>query len=615
MREPVTDGPPERRYPPISDYTLIGDSRVCALVSRAGSIDWLCMPDFDASSVFGRLLDWDHGGYWQIAPLGPYEVRRRYIDDTNVLETTFITSEGEVALIDLMPALREDEKRASLHPLRAVLRIVEGRRGSVRMRCTFEPRLDYGRVSPRLRQRGGPYDVTAERGIDVAHLRSDVPLLIDGGGVRAEFDADEGQRSRFSLAYSHGEPAVILSDTYVDWVCERSIEFWREWSKQCSYQGEHRAQVMRSALVLKLLAYAPSGAIIAAATTSLPEEIGGERNYDYRYCWLRDASFTTRVMLRLGLVAEARGFNAWLMHATHLTAPKLNPLYTLLGDPSIPERDLSHLEGYRGSKPVRIGNKASTQHQFDVYGELLNATSSYAMEAGKPLSRDEGAFLAGLANFVADHWREPDNGIWEQRLEPKHYTHSKAMSWLALASAAGLADEGRMRGDPERWWQEADSVRAVVLEEGYNKQIGAFTQTFGAQTLDASVLTLPLVGFIKGDDPRMISTIDVLRSKLAQDGFLMRYNAEDGMKGGEGAFVICNFWLAAALAMAHRLDEARKVFDATLVAQNDVGLMSEEYDPQTGEHLGNFPQAFSHIGLITAALAIDSEATPGRLPV
>ena len=615
MRDALTGDTPARRYPPIADYALIGDSRACALISRAGSIDWLCLPDFDASSVFGRMLDRERGGYWQIAPLGPYEERRRYIDDTNVLETTFVTSEGEVALIDFMPALLEDEKRSSLHPLRAVMRIVEGRHGSVRMHGTFEPRPNYGRMSPRLVQRGTPYDVTAEWAGNALHMRSEVPLLVDGSTVRAEFDADEGSRTPFSLVYARGEPVVIVPEGYVDWVYERTLAFWREWSARCSFDGEHRREVLRSALVLKLLAYAPSGAIIAAATTSLPEDIGGERNYDYRYCWLRDASFTTRVMLRLGLIEEARGFNGWLMHTTHLTAPRLNPLYTLLGEPHIPEHDLSHLEGYRGSKPVRIGNKAADQHQFDVYGELLYAAAAYADEAGQPLSGDEAAFLSGLANYVSKHWQEPDNGIWEQRLAPKHYTHSKAMSWLALTSAASLVERGDLRGDADAWRKEAECVRELVLSEGYNEQIGAFTQTLGGDNLDSAVLTFPLVGFIAGDDPRMLSTIDLLRKSLAKDGFMKRYNADDGMSGGEGAFVICNFWLAGALATAHRLDEARAVFAATLEAQNDVGLMAEEYSPETGELLGNFPQAFSHIGLIAAAVAIDSEATPGRLPL
>ena len=615
MREPVTGDSPERRYPPIGDYALIGDSRTCALVSRAGSIDWLCLPDFDCPSVFGRILDWERGGHWQIAPAGACEVRRRYIDDTNVLETTFVTSEGEVAVIDFMPALREDEKRSSLHPLRSVLRIVEGRRGIVRMHCTFEPRLNYGRVAPRLRHRGTPYDVTADSAGELCHLRSCVPMLVDGSTARAEFDAGAGTRLRFSLAYSRGEPAVILSDGYVDWVYERSLAFWRDWSARCIYAGEHQRAVVRSALTLKLLTYAPSGATIAAATTSLPEEIGGVRNYDYRYCWLRDASLTVRVMLRLGLRAEARGFNAWLMHTTNLTAPRLKPLYTLFGEPCIPERDLEHLEGYRGTNPVRVGNKASDQHQFDVYGELLHASLSYAEGTRRRMSRDEAAFLSGLANEVAQHWHEPDNGIWEQRLPPKHYTNSKAMAWLALTSAAALVDRGDLHGDADAWRAEAERVRTCVLEQGYNERIGAFTQTLNGDTLDAAVLTLPHVGFIAGDDPRMLSTIDLVRLRLAKDGFIKRYEAEDGLPGTEGAFVICNFWLAAALATANRLDEAHAVFDATMKAQNDVGLMAEEYSPETGELLGNFPQAFSHIGLIVAALAINIAETAGRLPL
>jgi GH15 family glucan-1,4-alpha-glucosidase len=458
-------------YPAIGDYGLIGDSRACALVSRDGSIDWFCAPNFDSPSLFGRLLDWGRGGFFRIAPVGPYEATRRYIPDTNVLETTFVADGGEVAVIDFMPALTEDEKRAALQPLRAALRIVECRQGCVPMRLDYQPRPDYGRQTPNLRARG-PFEVTASRGRDAVHLRSAVPLDVTPESASAHFTADAGKRLRFSLAYSECEPAVILSDSYVDWAYERSLAFWRSWSGECAYDGPYRENVVRSALALKLLSFAPSGAIVAAATTSLPEQVGGERNWDYRYCWLRDASFTTKAFLTLGLKREAQAFAGWLMHATRQSAPRLAPMYTLTGEPHIPELQLDNLEGYRGSAPVRIGNGASGQHQFDVYGELIDALHTYVADTGDVMSDDTTAFVRRVAGYVAEHWREPDNGIWEPRVAPRHYTHSKVMAWSALQHAAALAEDGHIRGDSARWRREAEVIRRTSSSAGSTRSAG-----------------------------------------------------------------------------------------------------------------------------------------------
>ncbi len=597
---------PARRYPPISDYAIIGDSRACALVSIDGSIDWLCLPRFDSPSLFGRMLDWDKGGYFQIRPDVMYAAKRRYIDETNVLETTFETAEGSVRLIDFMPAQRERVKRATLAPLRMVVRIVEGLAGRVPMRIDYEPRPDYGRGRARLTTQTA-FEVTAARRRHVTHLRTDVPVHLLDGAACGTFEVTAGRRLRFALAYSFGEPAVIVSDGYVDAMFEQSVAFWRGWSSQCTYDGAYRDEVIRSALALKLLAYAPSGAIAAAATTSLPESIGGERNWDYRYCWIRDAAMTVKAFLSIGLEAEANAFVGWLMHATSRTAPRLDPLYTLHGETHIKEHDLPHLEGYRGSRPVRIGNAASEQQQFDVYGELIEAIHRFIEDQDKPVARDEGAFIARIADHVADNWRLPDNGIWEARVEPLHYTHSKAMAWDALAHAARLVEEGRIKGDAARWRACADELREYVLAHAWNREAGAFMQTLDGTRLDSAVLMMPLSGFIDPTDPRMISTIDVLRERLERDGFLLRYSTfDDGLPPGEGAFLACNFWLSAALAMCGRIDEAHEVFRRTTDAMNDVGLMAEEYDPRTGEMLGNFPQGLSHLNLIGAALAITS---------
>jgi len=596
--------PESVRYPDIGDYALIGDSRACALVSRDASVDWMCLPSFDSPSVFGRLLDWDRGGYFQVVPEIAYTVRRRYIDSTNVLETTFHTAAGEAAVIDFMPAQDERAKRRALSPLRMLIRLVEGRSGSVPMRVAYVPRPNYGVGDVQLHAHT-PTEVTATRLRHALHLRSDVPMDVAPYDARARFFAEAGRRTRFSIAYSHDEPAVIVSDGYVDSVYEQTLAHWRGWVAQSRYDGPYRDEVLRSALTLKLLSYAPSGAIVAAPTTSLPELIGGERNWDYRFCWIRDAAFTVKAFLGLGFDAEANAFLSWLMHATHQTAPRLNPLYTLIGEPHVPERELDHMEGYRGTKPVRIGNAASEQHQLDVYGELIDAFHSFISAQGTRVASDEAQFIREVADYLARRWPEPDNGIWEARKEPQQYVESKVMAWNALTHAAALAEEGRIRGDAAHWRREAEKLRDVVLQRGYNERIGAFTQTLDGSTLDASVLAMSIVGFIAPADPRMMSTIDAIRGGLSEAGFLRRYAGfDDGLSGDEGSFIFCNFWLACALAQAQRVAEAKDVFEHTMTAANDLGLFSEEYDARTKTRLGNFPQGLSHLALITAALAI-----------
>lgn len=592
------------RYPDIGDYALIGDSRTSALVSRDGSVDWMCLPNFDSPSMFARLLDWERGGHFQIVPEVAYEARRRYLGDTNVLETTFATSTGQVALMDFMPAQTEDQKSRELQPLRSLLRIVRGISGEVPLRLDYVPRPMYGSAAVRLHRRGLS-DVTASLGPWVTHLRTEVPLALDGRAAHARFTVAAGARVRFALAFSASEPAVLVSPAYVEQVLEQTVAFWREWSDRCSYRGPYREQVLRSALTLKLLSFAPSGAIIAAPTTSLPEEIGGERNWDYRYCWLRDAAFTVKSLVSLGYEAEASAFVNWLLHATRLTEPRLHPLYKLYGEPRVTEVELEGFEGYRASRPVRIGNAAHEQRQFDVYGELVDGVHSFIAAQDRTVDRDEAGFLRDLANHVADHWAEPDDGIWEARSGKEQYTHSKVMAWDALTHAAILAGEGCIPGDSARWQAEAERLRTTVLEKGFNTEVGAFTQVLGGSNLDAAVLTMPLVGFIDPGDPRMLSTIAAIRRALESNGFVRRYQGfDDGLRGGEGAFLVCNFWLAAALAASGQPDDAHAVFRTTAGAANDLGLLPEEVDPGTGTALGNFPQGLSHVGLITAALAI-----------
>jgi GH15 family glucan-1,4-alpha-glucosidase len=576
----------------IADYAVIGDTRSIALISRRGSIDWLCWPRFDAPSIFARILDAGNGGHFSIAPSVPFTAARRYVGDTNVLETTFTCDGGEATLIDLMPVMTEEEKRRRLTPFRQLLRRVECVRGEVPLRVELAPRPDYARITPRLERRADC--VHCAWGAHVLNLRSDARF--DERGI-ADFTLRAGERRTFALGYDDHAPAVYarIDDDDV----ERSIDFWTKWSSQLAYKGPYRDAVMRSALVLKLLTYAPSGGIVAAATTSLPEQIGGVRNWDYRYCWLRDASFTVSALYDCGFEREGAAFVDWLLYSTRLTQPSLQILYDVFGESRLPERELDHLAGYRGSRPVRVGNGAVKQFQLDVYGEVIGAMEE-AVQRGEALDRDRRRVVRRLAEMVVKRWREPDDGIWEKRGGRRHHIHSKIMAWSALDCAERLIGHD--------FDGVKDEIRDYVLTEGFDRESNSFVAAAGERDVDASLLYAVRVGIVKPDDPRMLGTIDAIRRRLGRGDLVYRYDTrsqEDGLPIGEGAFLACSMWLVEALVLAGRRGEAEKTFEGVLRCANDVGLFSEEADPESGELLGNFPQALTHIGLMNAALCLN----------
>jgi GH15 family glucan-1,4-alpha-glucosidase len=602
-------------YPPIADYAIIGCTRSAALISREGSIDWLCWPRFDSPSVFARILDSQRGGFFAIRPAGPFTAQRRYLPSTNVLETTFAADSGVVKLLDLMPVMREEEKHRRLTPFRQILRRVECISGNVTMEAEFSPRTDYGRARPDLTYRGD--SICCEQNPIVMHLRSDIHFTLAGPDASARFAMREGERCDFALAFDDHAPAVFphIGDEATGEV-ERTIAFWRDWSSQFTYQGSHRDAVLRSALVLKLLSYAPSGAIVAAPTTSLPERIGGIRNWDYRYCWLRDASFTVAALEGCGFTLEGGAFVDWMLYATRLTHPKLQVLYDVFGEPRIPEKALDHLQGYQCSAPVRIGNDARDQVQLDIYGEVLAAVEEH-IKPGATLYRDVRQLLCRLADRVAERWKEPDSGIWEKRSERKQHVHAKVMAWAALDCAERLVKNNSIPGSHlAAWGRTKEEIQHAVLERGFNRQLGSFVSIFEGDELDSSLLYISRVGFLPPDDPRILGTIDAIRNRLGRDELLYRYDmrTDDGLPPGEGAFLACSFWLVEALVLAGRTAEAREIFEKLLTRCNDVGLYSEEIDADTGALLGNFPQALTHIGMMNAALCLDekSEASSQR---
>ena len=585
-------------YAPIENYAVIGDGRTAALVSLDGAIDWLCLPNLDSPSAFAAVLDAGRGGSFTLQPAVPFHATRRYLPRTNVLETTFTTDRGSARLVDAMTIPND-----RLDPMRELVRSVEGISGTVPMRWRCAPRFDYGRAAPRCEWRhGAPTAVWGAEAIAVVSWAAGTPQWRDGG-AGAEFEIAAGGRALLAMTSAYAEPMILPGRQDVLRRLAFTIEFWERWSCAHDYDGPWREAVLRSALALKLMIFAPSGASVAAPTTSLPEEIGGGRNWDYRYCWIRDSNFMIDALLQLGCHQEARSLFWWFMQASALTVPKVRVLYRLDGGIGPAEREVA-LDGYRGSRPVRIGNGAVEQTQLDIYGALFETAWLYS-EGHHALDGDTGAVLARIADHVCDIWRHPDSGIWEVRNGPFQFTHSKAMCWVALDRAARLADRGEMPGrGVAKWRGEADAIRDYVDRECWSDALGSYTRIAGSADVDASLLMLPLVEWGDPRGQRIRGTIDAVNRLLRHGDVVYRYHAKDGVPGGEGCFLNCSFWLVSALARCGRMDEATALMDRLVARGNDVGLFSEEIDPVSGAFLGNFPQALVHLALIDAAFAI-----------
>ena len=583
----------------LEDYGLIGDMESAALVGRTGSIDWLCLPRFDSASCFSGLLGDDRHGRWVVAPAGEVRaISRRYRPGTLVLETDFETSEGAVRVIDFMPRRVQGPPR--------LMRIVEGVRGRVPMRMELSLRPDYASVEPWVELASD--GVTATAGPDAFRLSTPLPLQIEDGTVIAEFVAIEGARERLTLTWhlSYEEsPPVEDADSAL----ARTEAWWREWSGRCGYQGAYRDQVLTSLIALKAMTSETTGAVIAAPTTSLPEDIGGERNWDYRYCWLRDSVLALEALLAAGYTDEALAFRDFLLRVGTGDPTAIQIMYGIGGERRLTEFELPDLPGYEDSRPVRVGNLASEQFQLDVYGEVAGVMFIGAELLGRIEPRLWPRWRA-IIEHVETIWREPDDGIWEARGPQRHYTYSKVMAWVVFDRAVRLAERFELQAPVEHWKQVRDEIHAEVCERGYDPERNTFTQYYGSKELDASVLNIPLVGFLPGTDERVTGTIDAVWRELGRDGFVSRYSTaetDDGLSGDEGQFLACSFWLVTALALNGRVDDARGLFERLAGLANDLGLLAEEYDVGRGRQVGNFPQAFSHLTLVLAARAI-SEA-------
>jgi GH15 family glucan-1,4-alpha-glucosidase len=593
-------------YLPLSEYGMISDAHSAALVSRRGSIDWMCLPRFDSPAIFARLLDARAGGHWQIEVPNATSVTRRYLPGTNVLETTFEAPGGVASLTDAMPVHPHatPEAPSELVVRERVVRVLRALHGTVAWRMVCRPRFDYGTFVPQLalltphlgHAHGGAQGLTLSAGARLTLVDDE----FQAGGTLQAGDTFHAVL-RYDPRYQPGARTVpVVQATRL---IDAARRHWEDWSAHGVYAGPDRAHVLRSALVLKGLTYEPSGAFVAAPTTSLPERVGGGLNWDYRFTWLRDASFVLQALFRLGYGEEAQAFLQWLDWAAAGRARDLQLVYGLGGERRLIESEIPELEGWRGSRPVRVGNAAHAQFQLDVYGELLDAVHEGYRFAGT-LQPERWSFLARVAQLVAQRWREPDEGIWETREGRKHHVHSKVMAWTALDRSVRLARACNLPGDLERWAAERELVRAEILERGFHAGRGAFTQAYGSEVLDAAVLQIPLLGFLPADDPRMASTIEVLRRELSSsEGFVWR-NEMHGAKGSEGTFVACTFWMVENLVLAGRLQEAQELFDRTSACANDLGLFAEEIEAGTGQPLGNFPQAFSHLGHIQAAVRL-----------
>jgi GH15 family glucan-1,4-alpha-glucosidase len=591
----------------LEDYGLIGDLESAALVGRNGSIDWLCLPRFDSASCFAALLGDEQHGRWLLAPAG--EVRataRRYRPNTLVLETEFETADGAVRVIDFMP------RRGSGPP--RVMRIVEGVRGRVPMRMELSLRPDYATIRPWAE--GAPDGAIVTAGPDTFRISTPLPLEIEKGTVNADFVVVEGVRERFTLIWHMSyEEAAAVEDA--DSALARTEAWWREWSGRCRYEGEYREHVLTSLIALKAMTSETTGAVIAAPTTSLPEDIGGARNWDYRYCWLRDSVLALEALLDAGYTDEALAFRDFLLRVGTGDPRAIQIMYGIRGERRLTEFELPQLPGYEGSRPVRVGNAASEQFQLDIYGEVIAVLFIGAERLGRIEQRYWPRWRA-VIEHVESIWRKPDDGIWEARGPQRHYTYSKVMAWVVFDRAVRFAVRFELEAPLERWRQIRDEIHAEVCERGYDRERRTFTQYYGSEELDASVLNIPLVGFLPGDDERVSGTIDAVWRELGRDGFVSRYSTaitDDGLPGDEGQFLACSFWLVNALARNGRAEEARALFERLVGLANDLGLLAEEYDVARRRQVGNFPQAFSHLTLILAARAIsDAEANAEHAP-
>lgn len=587
----------------IEDYALIGDLNTAALVSRSGSIDWLCLPRFDSPACFAALLGEEDHGRWKVAPAGgELSSTRRYRDGTLVLETLFETADGAARVIDFMP---QGADRTDL------VRVVEGVSGRVTMVSELTLRFGYGDLDPWLEAADGGF--TATGGPDAVRVHADVPVEVARSAVRSTFDVTAGDRVTFTMTWhaSHQpspEPVQPIE------ALDETTAWWEQWSDHCGYDGDWRDQVVRSLITLKALTFAPTGGVVAAATTSLPEHIGGVRNWDYRFCWVRDATFTLQALLTGGYTAEAAAWRDWLLRAVAGEPAQMKIMYGAAGERLLPEVELDWLPGYEGSVPVRTGNAASRQFQLDVYGEVMDLLHQ-SRRAGIESTQREWEVQVAMMEFLEGAWQEPDEGIWETRAGRAQFTHSKVMAWVAADRAVLGIEQYGLEGDVDRWRKLRDDIHHDVCTRGWNGKRGAFTRTYGSSELDASLLMIPVVGFLPPDDPRVRGTIEAIEEDLCRDGFVLRYDtsrAADGLPPGEGAFLACTFWLADALALIGRRDDARRLFERLIGLANDVGLLAEQYDPGAGRQLGNFPQALSHIALIDTARNLSRPGGPAE---
>jgi GH15 family glucan-1,4-alpha-glucosidase len=587
----------------IEDYGLIGDCETAALVGRQGSIDWLCWPHFASPACFATLLGTQENGYWSIAPRHPARSSRRYIEHTLILETTFETARGRAILIDFMP-IRERSSR--------IVRIVRGLQGKVAFSMCLALRFDYGRTVPWV-TRMDDGALRAIAGPDMVLLRTTAPLRGENHATRSDFTVSAGESVSFVLSYgmSYAPPPRPVD---AELALRNTTRFWQSWAARAHSQGEYRTAVERSLITLKALTSRTTGGIVAAPTTSLPEQIGGPRNWDYRYCWLRDATFTLLALMNAGYFEEARDWRDWLLRAVAGNPEQVQIMYGIPGERNLLEWEVGWLAGYESSKPVRIGNGAAEQLQLDVFGEVADALL-HAHMAHLPYDPMAFSLQRRLTNHLSSVWQLPDEGIWEVRGGPKHFTYSKVMAWVAFDRSIRFAELVGKRDSLPAWRKVRDKIHAEVCERGYDPQLGSFTQFYGSKELDASLLLIPLVGFLPPNDPRVRGTVEAVEKQLMPHGFVLRYRTEaghDGLPAGEGAFLACSFWMVSALKMLGRTEDARRLFERLLSIRNDLGLLAEEYSPEGQRQVGNFPQAFSHIALVNAAFELTRTASPAK---